>query len=201
MPYQLTTPALGERLWIVGNPGTGKSKLATSLLAAVPDAIILDTKHDEEESYWGPLGRIVRGEDIYNVAEGRFVWDVPDSYTDDPEKFNIFFKWALGVGRRVIYVDEFNDICGTATRYPYWFRRCYSRGRSRKLSMWGTTQELIRALGSPTQRKLADEYMGTPIPWLELPEPSPATVREGTAYRFVYKGPGTGMVGPVRLAE
>ena len=202
----LPLPAPGERLFTLGNTGTGKTVLTRALFSRVTHGIALDTKHDES---WDDVGEVIRGDKIYRVGGGRYVWKVPESFLFDESEREKFFAWALLAGHRTIYIDEFGDVCESAVRFPRSLKLCVMRGRSRKLGIWGTTQEPVRvppwlfgqaqhryvfALGHPAQRKLAEEFFEAKIPWTEMPEPPSAN-----AHRFMYKGPGTGAVGPMRL--
>lgn len=210
----LPSPLPGERLVILGNSGQGKSVLAKNLVMAEPNVIVVDTKHDED---WSDVGEIKHGEEIYGVGEGRYVWKTPNAFTDDERHAERFFSWALTAGNRVIYIDEYGDVCPGALTYPLALRRCIMRGRSRKLSIWGTTQEPIRcpsfligqaqhlyvfATGHPTQRKTIDQVFEQPVPWQELRLCTLTGIRhspkECGGHQFLYKGP-YGIYGPLVL--
>jgi energy-coupling factor transporter ATP-binding protein EcfA2 len=210
---ELAVPQQGERLVVVGNSGTGKTNLVKSILPAIAHKIIVDTKEDED---WSAHGELVRGEKIFGVGGGSYVWQPGPAYDDNLAMWNRFCAWALSVGKRMIYFDEFGDPCPSAREYPIELKRCVMRGRSRKLSIAGTTQEIVRCpaflygqaqhrycfdIGDPRHRPLADNFMGAPIPWESIPEPSDITRKNGTAYRFMYRGPGTGLVGPLQLPQ
>lgn len=215
--YELQKPSEGERVFALGNSGTGKSELLKTLYdSSVEHGIILDTKQDDTRM--NDLGRVVKGERIFDVGPGRYVWKVPVQWIDAIDKWDAFFEWALEAGNRVIFSDEIGDVCEDARNYPLWFRRCYQRGRSRFLGMWGTTQELARAprfafsachhrymfyLGDPIQQTLAKGFFEVDVPWSAIPEPrwQPNDPRgvDPEGYKFVYKGPGVAMQGPFRL--
>lgn len=208
---ELVVPGRGERMFALGNSGTGKSVLTRALFRAVRNGIAIDTKHDES---WNGVAEVIEGDRIFSVGKGAYVWKTPESFLFDEEERNRFFKWALEAGNRTIYIDEFGDVCENAQSFPRYLKLCVMRGRSRGVGIWGTTQEPMRvppwlfgqaqhrycfALGHPTQKKLADEFFEAKLPWESMPEPSPYTKANDTAYRFVYKGPGTGLIGPMKM--
>lgn len=195
----------------LGNSGEGKTQVLRELFLGIEDGIFIDTKHDEDHS---DLGRIVKDDKIYSIDHGRYVWQTPRSFHKYDEEKERFFGWALEAGHRVILCDELGDICESANKYPYNLRLCVMRGRSRELSIWGTTQEPLRVpsflfgqaqhfyvfhLGHPDHRKMAENFLEkAAIPWEQLPSAVDVGTEHPTAHRFIYKGPG-GIYGPTKL--
>lgn len=208
---QLIIPRYGQRVAALGNSGEGKTQLLRELFLGVEDGIFVDTKHDEDNA---DLGRVVTGDKIYSAEHGRYVWKTPKEFVFDADAKEKFFGWALEAGHRVILVDEYGDICESAQQYPRNLRLCIMRGRSRELSIWGTTQEPLRVpsflfgqaqhfycfyLGHPDHRKAAEKYMeGVKIPWEAMPSAIDVGNNSKLAHRFVYRGPG-GIYGPTKL--
>ena len=181
MPAALPRPHQGERLFAIGNTGTGKTTLVRSLFAGVEHGICVDTKQDEE---WEAYGKVVKGNNIYRVGPGRFIWRPAKNFPFDEDAQEKFFRWALDVGKRVIYIDEFADICPNANEYPRALKLCIMRGRSKRLSIWGTTQEPLRVprflfgqaehrycffIGHPAQQRLASHLLEAPLDFSKIP--------------------------------
>jgi hypothetical protein len=206
---ELDVPAPGEHASFMGNSGEGKTAVACVLFDAIDHGIIINSKHD-------PLFEricdrtITNDKEIFKVRGGRFNYEPSDAFNGmDPagglklafKLRNRFFAWALEAGHRVIYIDEFNDICPTASLYPLQFQKAVKQGRWRELSIWGSAQEPIRVpsfafgqskhrylffLGWPSHRRLAEEWYQRPIAWDRIPEGS---------HKFYVKTP-SGVYGP-----
>lgn len=216
MPQErLPTPLTADRVILLGNTREGKSVLAKALLRAKRNVIVIDTK---EREYWGDVVTnpekypnpdkpyVVGGVDAIKDIEGpgRYVWRPGYDFTDSMEAREEFFRWALEVGNRVIYIDEIIDVAESATKYPKWYRRCVKTGASANLGMWGTTQEprgiplwtvgqaqytFAFHTGLPEYRDRIDQIMETKVPWQQLPSRS---------FEFVWKDQ-NGMHGPTHL--
>lgn len=205
----LPVPRAGDRVTFMGNTGEGKSLLACSLIQAQPHVIIVNTKHDPTFATGAPkLGLapvvdsiITRDNQIYHVAGGRYDFRPSDEWMRNTEEKDRFFAWALSAGNRVIYIDEFNDICPSAQVYPYQFQKCIKQGRWKGLGIWGSAQEPIRVpsfcfgqsqyrilfyLGWQPHRKSAEEWFQSNIDWSLIPERS---------HKFLVKTP-EGVFGP-----
>jgi hypothetical protein len=205
---QLEVPPLGQHAAFMGNSGEGKTAVALVLFEGVADGIILNTKRD-------PLfaricdKTIRRDDEIFNVRAGRFNYEPSDAFNGDTrggiklalDLRDRFFSWALDAGKRVIYIDEFNDVCPNASLYPIQFQKAVKQGRWRDLSIWGSAQEPIRVpsfvfgqakhrylffLGWHPHRRLAEEWYQQPVSWERIPELS---------HKFYVKNP-SGVYGP-----
>jgi energy-coupling factor transporter ATP-binding protein EcfA2 len=207
----LTIPQQGERGFALGNSGSGKTTLLRSIFGVIQNGIVIDTKQDD--STWGVFGEVVKGDDIYNCGAGRWIWQPENDLTEDEAEAERFFDWLLSVGNRLCLCDELGDICASAQRYPLAFKRCYTRGRSRRLSMFGGTQEPIRVpsfcfgqaqhryvfyLGHPDQRDAAEHYMESELPWEKMQmQYSESGKPLGSSY--VYRNPYGLLQGPYKL--
>lgn len=197
-PYEtldtLPTPEAGDRVVALGNTGEGKSYMFDALLRSQPNAIIINTKHDPS---FGTVGeRIERDEDIYRVGKGRFDFRPSDAWINSIALKDRFFRWALNAGGpRVIYIDEFDDVCDSAVTFPPALKKCVKQGRWKGVGIWGSTQEPVRApsflygqaqhrylfyLGWDVHRKVAEAFFQQKIPWELIPERS---------HRFMLKVP------------
>ena len=209
---ELELPEYGEHLAIMGNTGEGKSKVAAVLFDSVRHGIVINSKHDPQ--FERITDKTIRSDrQIMNVRGGRYNYEPSDAFNgivgkDRAEAWKIacplrdrFFAWALAAGHRVIYIDEYNEICPNASVYPLQFQKAVKQGRWRELSIWGSAQEPIRVpsfcfgqakhkylffLGWPPHRRLAEEWYQQPIAWDSIPEGS---------HRFYVKNP-RGVFGP-----
>jgi hypothetical protein len=192
---QLELPQPGQHASFMGNTGEGKTAAACVLFDAVDDGIVLNTKHDP--LFARLCDRTIRRDDaILKVTAGRYNYEPSDAFNGlDPHggiKLALrlrdrFFAWALAAGHRVIYIDEYNDLCPSASVYPLQFQKAIKQGRWRELGIWGSSQEPIRVpsfafgqakhrylffLGWPAHRRLAEEWFQQPIAWDRIPEGS-----------------------------
>lgn len=205
---QLELPGAGQHAAFMGNSGEGKTAVALVLFEAVPNGIIVNTKRDP--LFAKICDRTIRDDTaIFKVGEGRFDYHPSDAFNGDTSgglKLAMrlrdrFFSWALAAGDRVIYIDEFNDVCPSASVYPVQFQKAVKQGRWRNLSIWGSAQEPIRVpsfafgqakwrylffMGWPPHRRLAEEWYQQPIAWDQIPELS---------HKFYVKTP-SGVYGP-----
>jgi hypothetical protein len=179
----------------MGNTGEGKTIVACSLIQAQKNVIIINTKHDpvfaEGDRRIGLLPSVdsvvTRDNQIFHVQGGRYDYRPSDDFLRNPEAKDRFFAWALAAGNRVIYIDEFNDICPSAQVYPYYFQKAIKQGRWKGLGIWGSAQEPIRVpsfcfgqsqyrilfyLGWQPHRKTAEEWFQSDIDWSLIPERS-----------------------------
>ena len=191
---ELVLPDPGQHAAFMGNSGEGKTVAASVLFDAIDDGIIVNTKRDP--MFARLCDRTIRNDGaILRVRGGRFNYEPSDAFNGDtdaglPLAFKLrdrFFAWALARGHRVVYIDEFNDICPSASRYPVQFQKAIKQGRWKRLSIWGSAQEPIRVpsfvfgqakhrylffLGWPPHRKLAEQWFERPVPWDLIPEGS-----------------------------
>lgn len=194
----LPAPKPGDRVTFMGNTGEGKTVLAGALLLSQPDVVIVNTKHDP---FFSRIGTPIDDREIYSIETGRFDFRPSDDWLRNPSKIEQFFHWAIDAGNRVIYVDEFNDICPSAQNYPFYLQKCVKQGRWRRLGIWGSSQEPVRVpsfcfgqsqhkylfyLGWDPHRKSAEAWFQRPIDWSMIPERS---------HRFFYQNP-VGTFGP-----
>jgi hypothetical protein len=210
---ELELPEPGQHASFMGNSGEGKTAVACVLFDAIDDGIVINSKHDP--LFARLCDRTIRSDDaILRVKGGRFNYEPSDAFNgtkpgmDHAAAMRLafrlrdrFFAWALAAGHRTIYIDEYNDICPSASLYPLQFQKAIKQGRWRELSIWGSAQEPIRVpsfafgqakhrylffLGWPAHRRLAEEWYQRTIAWDRIPEGS---------HKFYVKTP-SGVFGP-----
>lgn len=188
----LPRPDYGQRVSAFGDSGSGKTYLLREIFKSYEHGIAVDTKHDGELAGCGTL---VRGDAVYDLGPGRFVWRPGDDFIFNEAEREKFFLWCLKAGWRCVYVDEYGDVVESAQGYPRGLRLDFLRGRSRHLTMMGTSQEPTRvptflfgqathlfvfAVSYPTHQDLASQIYGEKIRWDLIPYGS---------HKFFYKGP------------
>lgn len=209
---ELPAPGPGDRVAFMANTGEGKSYLADQLLAAKPNVIILNTKHDDEVAFATNKRGVVKFSDsfMHGYEGGRIEFRPPDAWMDSMAEKDRFFMWAFNWAKKnrtlglVIYIDEANDICPSAVTYPRKLQKCTKQGRAINLAIWCSAQEPVRApsflfgqsqhryvfhLGWDPHRKSAEEWFQQKIPWDALPEGQ---------HKFLLKTP-QGVFGPMKL--
>ena len=129
----------GDRVFIVGTTGSGKTTLAEVLLRPQRDVVILDPKHMfemdgatittdfAELARWpGPAPVIYRP-------------TLPECRTGLPW----FWAWIWGRGHTIAYVDEVMAIT-PQTKLPDMFAMCVQMGRQKEIGVWCATQRPSR---------------------------------------------------------
>lgn len=209
----LPIPAPGDRVTAMGNSGEGKSHLMRELVRAMPNVIIINTKHSRMFDDPSIAVPIRDDRDIMNTGSGRFNFFPSDDWMRTMEKKEQFFQWLFhhaksnfGCGGFVAFMDEINDICPSAQVYPYYLQKCVKQGREWELGIWCGTQEPVRApafafgqsqhrylwfLGWEPHRKAAEGWYEQKIPWDLMPERS---------HKFLLKTP-KGVYGPMKLEQ
>lgn len=135
-----------ERVFIVGQTGSGKSYLAARLLAQTNYVIVIDPKH---MFTWGHGGKF---DDIYeSVADLDEHWDGPAAAIYRPSTAEMragcqaFFSWAWRQGGNIlIYIDELYDLMDGTGKAGTWLTKIMTQGRAKNLSVWGGTQRPSR---------------------------------------------------------
>lgn len=199
---RLPIPHAGDRVTFMGNTGEGKTETAIALIRTQPNVVILNTKHDPIFEERNCIDNVITKDNrIFGIRGGRFDFRPTDDWLENPEPKEQFFKWALQAGNRVIYIDEFGDICPNAQRYPFFFQKAVKQGRWKDLGIWGSAQEPIRVpsfafgqsqyrvlfyLGWQPHRKAAEQWFQQNIDWEQIPERS---------HKFYLKTP-AGFYGP-----
>lgn len=148
--------AAGERVVLVGTPGTGKTHLTQWLLEGVSSVVVLDSKLDPKEwAAWGPRHGFVVARDPRAISQHRrVIFQVEQTWLDDTEGWDKpgrpGFHWSevlrrlLARGSSVVVFDEALQTLPAGRTHPQ-ARRVFTQGRSLGLSVWAGTQVANRA--------------------------------------------------------
>lgn len=136
----------GDRVFIVGTTGSGKSYLAERLLAPQPDVVIVDPKHGFEwRSVKSTHGKGVVTSDFREVVAhtGPAPLIYRPSMAECAAGIPWFWVWVWQRTNTLVFVDEVQPIT-KPVQIPYEFARCIQMGRSKSISVWCATQRPAR---------------------------------------------------------
>jgi energy-coupling factor transporter ATP-binding protein EcfA2 len=139
-----------ERCFLVGTTGSGKTTLATSLLARANHTVVLDPKH----GFGPPKGRAKADQQ----DETRVITDDPKTVTrhEGPEpivyqpplwvcqSLDWFWDWVWWREQTILYIDEVAMVIPSAQRLPNGLARLIQQGRQRGIGVWNATQRPSR---------------------------------------------------------
>lgn len=134
----------GDRAFIVGTTGSGKTYLASLLLRPRPDVVVIDPKHQFELT-GSAHGKAVVTEDFREVVKhqgpGPLIYR--PSLAECAQGIPWFWVWIWFRENTLVYVDEVAAITKPVTIPPD-FARCIQQGRSRNIGVWCGTQRPAR---------------------------------------------------------
>ena len=129
-----------DRLFIVGQTGSGKSYLARELLNRTDYVVVVDPKH----MFSWEAGK--QYDDIYtSVKELDQHWEGPAAAIYRPSQAELYagcnalFAWAWKQGNILVYIDEAYDLM-VGGRSGYWLQKCMKQGRQKRLGIWCGSQ-------------------------------------------------------------
>lgn len=135
----------GDRCFIVGTTGSGKTYLARKLLSPQSDVIVVDPKHGFEWESVPKHGGGVITSDFREVV--RHEGPAPLIYRPSLSECSVgipwFWVWIWSRENTIVYVDEVSAITKPTT-IPYEFARCIQMGRSKNIGVWCGTQRPAR---------------------------------------------------------
>jgi hypothetical protein len=125
-----------ERAAFVGKTGSGKSYLARHFLAPVRRLVVFDGKGDLDLNEWGlvPAGQKEQ-RSLKNGGNGRLY--VPPQLDGD---WSEWLTLVYGLGNVLLYIDEMYAVVEPGKRPHPLLAACYTRGRSRGIGVWASTQ-------------------------------------------------------------
>lgn len=119
-----------QRVFIAGKTGSGKTLLAMSLLYTARRLLVIDSKDGLQD--WNL-------EDLKNIKQIDSRKDYRLRVVDD-EKAIEALERLYDVGNGVVYIDELTALVPTSKEPPRSFTNIWSRGRSRNIGAWASTQ-------------------------------------------------------------
>jgi DNA helicase HerA-like ATPase len=127
-----------ERVLIAGKTGSGKTWLASRLLAGVRRLVVLDPKANLDS--WNlvqPNGW--QWQQFSRGKAGRF--RILPPITPDPAGwYETLFARLYAIGDLTLYIDEAYAVVPPGSRPGQWLSALYTRGRERGIGVWAATQ-------------------------------------------------------------
>lgn len=129
-------PSFDSRAVFVGKTGCGKTTLAERICAPFDNVCVLDSKG---ELKWQGYEICTSLSALISAENSRRIWQ-PNPFEQNEETYDRYFKWIYDRRNTVSYVDEVLAICKGSQDMPFWFRAILTRGRSRGVASFNSTQ-------------------------------------------------------------
>lgn len=131
----------GDRLFIVGTTGSGKTKLSERLVPMLGRYLLV---HDGKGRIEWP--GFHRHEQLHTLMSDRYPWLLYRPTHDavhNPDAAEPFYEFAYRRGETVVYTDEVRTIA-KGDVWPVWYHACQTRGRELGVTMVNGTQRPSR---------------------------------------------------------
>jgi energy-coupling factor transporter ATP-binding protein EcfA2 len=129
-------PSTGEHGVFIGKTGTGKSELAKRLLPKNKIAII-DPK--QEFDFDSSIKVYDKAKNIIRDKPTRFIFRPHAENLSNLSEYDVVYEWLYNRGDVTVYTDELAAFT-TSLCYPHYLKVCYQLGRSKRITMLGSTQ-------------------------------------------------------------
>ena len=123
----------GQRVFIVGGSGTGKTTLAKTILREIPQYyVVIDSKHEIDGKELGSrkFEYIDTVGDLGKTSPRRSIIYRPDTDEESLDNYEVILDWVYRRGNTCLYVDETMAL-GNNISYPKSLRAICTRGRTR----------------------------------------------------------------------
>jgi len=204
-PFRWPSIAADEGVTIVGPRRSGKTLVLKALLRGCKNAIVLDTKRNED---WRMVGRYVKREELRHIKGGRFIYRIPDEMQGQDARAgalqSALLEALLRARKRRIAFDEVADF-KEKTRG---FTLVTKRGGADNVTLYAATQRpcdvdltvlseamhfFVFFLRLEDDRKRVQKMThGAAIPWAEL---------HAWKHSFAYIDGAGEVYGPSRLPD
>lgn len=136
---EIVLPSSDSRAVFVGKTGCGKTTLAERICSNFDSVCVLDSKGELD---WRGYQIFTKLADVIK-SKGRIIWQ-PNPHEQNIETYEQYFKWIYDRRNTVSYVDEVFAICKNSQTIPFWFKAILTRGRSRNVASFNSTQEPVQ---------------------------------------------------------
>lgn len=136
---EIVLPSSDSRAVFVGKTGCGKTTLAERICANFDQVFVLDSKGELD---WKGYKICTKLADVVK-STGHVIWQ-PNPHEQNIETYDAYFKWLYDRRNTVSYVDEVFAICKNSQSIPFWFKAILTRGRSRNVASFNSTQEPVQ---------------------------------------------------------
>lgn len=133
---KISLPDYNSRAVFVGKTGTGKTTLAERICANFENVVVLDSK---AELTWSGYEICDNLQAVSRAKNTRVIWQ-PNPHEQNEETYDAFFKFIYDRKNTVVYIDEVYAICKNSQTMPFWYRAVLTRGRSRGIGTFNSTQ-------------------------------------------------------------
>lgn len=133
---KLVFPAHNQRAVFVGKTGCGKTTLAEKICANHNFVCVLDSK---AELNWSGYEICVNLDQVKSAKNSHIIWQ-PSIHEQNEDSYDSYFKWIYDRRNTVCYIDEVLAICKNSQNMPFWYRAILTRGRSRNIGCYNSTQ-------------------------------------------------------------
>lgn len=133
---QITFPSHNSRAVFVGKTGCGKTTLAEKICANHSAVVVLDSKG---ELFWDGYEVHTNLTNARKSKHSHIIWQ-PNIHEQNEPTYDEFFKWLYDKRNVVVYIDEVLAICKNSQNMPFHYRAILTRGRSRNVGCYNSTQ-------------------------------------------------------------
>lgn len=136
---EIKLPDSDSRAVFVGKTGCGKTTLAERICSNFEQVFVLDSKGELD---WRGYKICTKLSEV-TKSTGHVIWQ-PNVHEQNIETYESYFKFLYDRRNTVSYVDEVFAICKNSQSIPFWFKAILTRGRSRNVASFNSTQEPVQ---------------------------------------------------------